>query len=307
MRVAIVLDAGLVPGWSETWVKLCQSNSVEFKTFDSYDHDFIDRLVEYNPDRTLWRSAQRPVYKFKDEIQRQVLDKSNLQIVPNWRTHWLYDHKIRQSYLFKLFDIPHPKTTIFFDEDMALKFVKTAQYPFVVKSDGGAGSKSFRFVERKRYARQLVERAFHREGKWTGREYENNILYAQEYIKTPFVWRIAVFKDKAAFGYKAMNKPGTLTASGQGIREYPDVPSELFNMARGINRQFKWDWCMYDIVWSEKHEKYLVLEITDTCGAHGSAGRKDTYYRQGRRWVPREENISPQEIVFNLFVLEDIQ
>ena len=66
-----------------------------------------------------------------------------------------------------------------------------------------------------------------------------------------------------------------------------------------------WDWAFYDIIWSKKYGRYLVLEITDTCNDNGPVGRSLTYYRENDEWVAKKENPSPQEIIFKLFILED--
>ena len=308
MKIAIVTDTVLEPRSSVDWKKLCEANKLEYREFDSYDPRFIDELLEYNPQRTLWRSGNSPPKKFKDEAQRQFLDRAGLRIVPNWKTHYLYDHKIRQSYLFRYHNIPHPKTWIFFKESYASDFVENAEYPFVVKADSGAGSKSFVFVGSKEKARELVHGTFKKKGKWAGREYESKVLYVQEYIPIKGVWRIGMFKDNVAYGYFAKVKPGTKKASGQGLIDYTAlVPQEVFSMAMRINRRMGWDWMLYDIIWSTKYKKYLILEITDTCGHHGNSERKLTHYRKGDVWIPKEERTPIQELVFRLFVLEDMQ
>ena len=186
-----------------------------------------------------------------------------------------------------------------------MKYIKKAVYPFVVKADAGAGSLSFRMVMDKWEAEEMVERIFDKEGKWTGREYENAVLYAQEYIPATGIWRVCMFKDQIAYGFYQENKPGTLKASNQGFTIYNNVPEELLELTRKINARLGWDWSMYDLIWSEKRGRWLVLEITDTSGPLGPAGRKLTYYRERKRWISRKECLSPAEIIFNLFVLEE--
>ena len=292
--------------WAVQWEKMCIANDIEYRLFDSFDPDFIDKLLAYEPDRTLWRSIGNTAMKFKDEGQRQLLDIAGLRVVPNWNTHYLYDHKIRQSYLFKLVGIPHPETKVFFNEPYALKYIEETEYPFVVKSDGGAGGKSFRFIENKEQGLEIVDAIFHRKGKWTGREWERKVLYAQEYIPAPGVYRIWMFKDKEAIGHFVNNAEGTLKASGHGRISYPEVPKELFKMTMKINQGLRFDWCMYDIIWSKKHKKYLVLEITDTIVDRDRKNRKLTYFREGDKWVARKEVFSAPEHIFNLFVLEEM-
>lgn len=292
--------------WAEKWKELSIDNGFEYRMFDSFDPNFIDKLLDYNPWRALWRSIGDPLMKFKDEGQRQLLDIAGLRVVPNWKTHYLYDHKIRQSYLFKLRDIPHPETKVFFNEPYALEYINEAMYPFVVKADGGAGGKSFQLIENKEQALDLVCEIFQRKGKWTGREYESCIFYTQEYIPAPGVWRIWMFKDKVATGHFVNNAEGTLKASGRGRISYPEFPIELFKMTMEINNSLQLDWCMYDIIWSKKHKKFLILEITDTIVDRDRENRTTTYYRKEEEWIPEEKIESPPETIFNLFVLEEV-
>jgi len=205
-----------------------------------------------------------------------------------------------------LFNIPHPETKAFFSESHALKYIEKAEYPFVIKADGGAGGRSFRFIETKEQALRRINDAFQGEGRSTGREHEKNILYIQEYIPAPEIWRIGIFKNKVAFGFIQKTNPETRVASWRDIRTYPPVPTELLDMALNINLRMKWNWMMFDLIWSEKHKRYLVIEITDTCDAGSPAGRNLTYYREKYEWVPREEAPPPQEIVFRLFILEGV-
>lgn len=305
MKVAIVDHLPIEPGWDTDWVNLCITSSIEHKRFDSFDPDFIDDLLAYDPNRVLWRSVNIPHKKIKDEMQRQFLDKTELRVVPNWKTHYLYDHKIRQTYLFNLYGIPHPETKIFFNEAYALEYIEKAKYPFVVKADGGAGSKSFRFIETKDQALVRIKEAFGGSGRITGREHEKNILYVQEYIPASGIWRICMFKNKIAYSFYQANRPGTKVASNQNIVSFPTTPIELLDMAQSINYGMDWDWAFYDMIWSKKYGRYLVLEITDTCGPVWSVKRKLTYYRENDEWMAKHENSSPQEIIFKLFVLED--
>lgn len=303
MKVAVVIDTVIKPEWSGDWCRLCEENSIEYKKFDSYATNFIDRLIRYSPDYILWRSGNGPLVKFKDEAQRKTLDMSGLRVLPSWTTHHVYDHKIRQSYLFNLYKINHPKTRIFYDKPRAIQFIKRAKYPFVVKADSGAGSKSFRFIELLEDAEKIVENIFDKKGKWAGREYESKIFYVQRYIKTPGIFRVCMFKDVIAYGYNMKNKPNTLTASTVGTPKYIDIPKVLLDMTKDINRRMNWDWMFYDIIFDKVKNKHVILEITDTCGAGNSGARKKTYYFKDGNWTSKRESLSPQEIIFNLFIL----
>jgi len=306
MKIAIVKDTVVRKKflWHDTWIRMCEENGIDYQVFDSFKPDFIDRLVEYKPDKVLWRSGNSPHMKFKDETQRQILDTLNFRVIPNWRTHWVYDHKIRQTYLFKKHKIPVPETHVFFKEKAVMNFTKRAEYPFVIKADGGAGSKSTRFVEDRTTAVDIIRNTFRRQGKWTGREYEHHVTYIQEYIPIKFVWRVCIIKNDVIWGYKTMVKPGTIKASSQGIREFVSLPENVIKFTEKVNRKLRLDWGIFDFIWSKKHRRYMALEVCDTCGP-GYKDRGLTYYKKGNKWVSKEDNSLMERLIFNEFILKD--
>ena len=304
MKIAIVRDTAPTNRWADTWKALAEKNSIEYREFDSNIDAFLDSVIAYNPNKILWRSGNFVISKFKDEAYRLLLDKTKIQVVSNWNTHWLFDHKIRQTCLFKLHNIPHPETHIYFTEKEAMDSLKTVEYPFVIKADGGAGSKSIRFVEDKETGMDIIGNAFRRQGKWTGHEYENHVIYAQEYLPIKYIWRVSIFKNKLAWGVKQSVKPGTIKASNQGLYEFPPVPNVLLNLVLRIGKKLKWDWGMCDFAWNEKHKQWQILEVCDTCG-RPHMKRELTYYKMGSKWISKKENTSAQELIFRLFVLEE--
>jgi len=307
MKIAIVRDTVPKNVWAVYWEQACKDKKLDYKKFNSRDPDFMSQILKYQPDRVLWRSGNSPRNKIKDEPQRYLLEQNGLRIVPNWKTHWPYDHKVRETYLFNLHKIPHHKTTIFWQEEDAREYVKKAEYPFVIKADGGAGSKSFKFIESKKQAKKMIEQSFQGPGCFTGRGREKYILYTQEYVKIDFVWRVIVMKDEIGMGYKANFRPGTLKASGQGFLTHVLPPRKLFTMARNINIKLGFDWMAYDIVWNDKAKEYQVLEMCDTVGQTGHGGRSETLYYRSGRWYARKETKKIQEYVFKLFVLDEMK
>ena len=224
--------------------------------------------------------------------------------MPNWNVHKLYESKIFQSYLFKSQGYPHPETRIFFDKNNALQAIEEVKYPFIVKSSAGAGSASFRFIENKEQARYQIEENF-----GIGLQYhgsgrrEKGVFYMQEYIQAPGIYRIVMIGDDIGYSFYQTNKPGTKIASSQGYDSYPPTPIELLDISSKINREMNWQYMMYDYIYSEEKKKWLILELTDTCGRGHSAKRKITHCLIGHKWKNIESNISPQEIIFRKYIL----
>jgi glutathione synthase/RimK-type ligase-like ATP-grasp enzyme len=241
--------------------------------------------------------------KEKDNMQRQFLEGYGLKLVPDWNVHRFYDNKVLQTYTYQSENIPHPETHIFYSQLEAGDYLqKLKTYPIVIKANAGAGSKSTRFCNNFIEAITQLRECFD-----IGLEYqigkrEKGFFYCQEYIKAPGIFRIVMIGDDIAYSFYQSNKPGTLIASSQGYDSYPDTPPELLALCRHINYKMNWQYMMYDLIWSEEKNQWFILEVTDTCGQGHSAKRKYTHYFENGKWIDREENTSPQELIFNSII-----
>lgn len=241
--------------------------------------------------------------KDKDNIQRQFLGEVvKLHLVPNWNLHKYYDNKVFQTYLFQKENVPHPETQVFYCKAEAREHIQTCEYPFVVKSNAGAGSKGTRFCFNIEEAEKQLDECFGEGIEYGTGHRESGLFYKQRYIKAPGIFRIVIIGD-IGYSFYQSNRPGTLIASSQGFDSYPDTPIELLNLSRKINLKMGWQYCMYDWIWDEMNEKWLVLEITDTCGQGHSAKRAYTYYFKDGGWEKRTENTTPQELIFRTQIL----
>lgn len=310
MKIAIVEDSGYGHrrrhSWSKTWITLCNKFQIENRIFDSESEGFLLSIISYRPDKVLWRSGHYSLEtKIKDEWQRQTLDRqSNIRVIPNWNTHYFYDHKVLQTYLFQIHKIPHPKTYIFFKKDGADEFLRKTDYPIVVKADAGAGSYSTRFPNTYKEGVKQLEENFSIGLRYCMERREKNIFYVQEYVPAPGIFRIVMIGNNIGYSFYQSNKPGTKIASSQGYDSYPPTPVELLDLSAKINREMGWDYMMYDYIWKESTKQWLILELTDTCGPGHSSKRIITHYFKDGKWMNMKSNTSPPELIFNKYVLE---
>ena len=96
---------------------------------------------------------------------------------PNQQTAWLYDDKIRQSYLLSEMGFPFAKSWIFYDLDSALAWIETADFPLVYKLKAGAGSGNVLLLRTKKQAAHLAKRMFESQGVDSSRLPDRSSLY----------------------------------------------------------------------------------------------------------------------------------
>jgi len=306
MKIAIVEDSGCIEKvWSNDWELLCQQNEIEYRIFNSFLDRFIPDILDYSPDIVFWRSGHMFRAEEKDNMQRQFLEGHGLLLIPDWNVHRFYDNKVYQTYTFQSENIPHPETHIFYSQLEAVKYLqKLKKYPIVIKANAGAGSYSTRFCNNFIESIPQLDECFGIGLEYQTGEREKGLFYCQEYISAPGIFRIVMIGDDIAYSFYQSNKPGTLIASSQGYDSYPDTPPELLTLCRHINYKMNWQYMMYDLIWCEDRKQWFILEITDTCGQGHSASRKITHYFEDGKWVNKEENTSPQELIFRKYVLK---
>lgn len=250
------------------YMKILDYNKINYDLVE-YDDLFLERLDE--ADYFIFR------LNFYDDNKRlgftliDLIDKYlGVKSYPTSNQIYTYDDKIRQKLLLDKFQIPRIDTNIFFDKAAAMDFVETAEYPFIFKLKGGAGSMNVMLIESKRqaklYVRQMFgdgispERSFlpgtlRREyfdlkrevRRFLGDGYrrikgydhnptyniEKNYFYAQKFLpQNDFDIRITVIDGKA-FAFRRFNRPGDFRASGSGEIDYDQkaIPKECITQS----------------------------------------------------------------------------
>ena len=156
IKIAIQPDKGY---YSDRWIEYCEHKNYCYKLVDCYKSDIIEQLQGCT--HFLWNIQ---FFKMKDMLfAKQLLysiENLGIKVFPNFHTMWHYDDKIGQKYLLESIGAPFVKTTIFYDKNQALEWVKNASYPFVFKLTGGASSKNVKLVKSRITAERLIKKAF---------------------------------------------------------------------------------------------------------------------------------------------------
>lgn len=147
------------PGWNKRWIEYCREREIPHKVVNGYASDIIDQLRGCRA--FLWRFHHASA---ADEIvARPVLNAAfemGLHVFPDISTHWHYDDKVAQKYLFDALEIPTPRAWVFVDESAALKFVNGCDLPVVAKLRSGSSSHNVKLLETRGQAVMYVRRMF---------------------------------------------------------------------------------------------------------------------------------------------------
>lgn len=259
MKIGIA-KSGL--GFTQEWIKYCESNGISYKLVDCFESDIIHQLKDC--DGFMW---QHDLLQTKDNLVAKrlltALEHSGKICFPSILENWHYDDKLAQKYLLEAIDAPLVPTYIFYDKDEALNWIDNSSFPKVFKLNGGAGSINVKLIKTKKEAYRLASKAFGKGFDPVSKSYflkesyrkyktgelnflslgksiyryfkptqavkgfidtkQKNYMYFQDYIPgNNFDIRLVVLNKSKAFGLKRYNRKDDFRASGSGDFDFLD-------------------------------------------------------------------------------------
>lgn len=167
----------------------------------------------------------------------ELFDTMGKQTFPSYHTYKCVQDKIKQNALFDLFQIPHPKTRIYYGRRQQAAIGDHFKFPFIAKIPRGSA----------------LGRGVHLIGNDEElRVYLNltHIALIQEYLPTDRDIRVVVIGNKVAHAYWRVATEGefrTNVAVG-GTVSLEQVPPMALNLARHTARSCRWDDVGIDIL-----------------------------------------------------------
>jgi len=178
-------------------------------------------------ERELIRDAE--IILFPTANYAQFFTTMGKRIFPSLETHLYSDDKIRQTTLFYMLGIPHPRTRIFYHLHHT-DILKGFKFPFVAKlprlSARGRGVfKIHSSVELEKYL-DLTR-----------------IAYIQEYLPHERDLRVVLINYQPVIAYWRVSKPGDFRTNlfQGGKMDFNDIPVEAVKMAREVAIKCKFD------------------------------------------------------------------
>lgn len=145
----------------ERFMMLLEKNGVEVIRLDPSTPDFLERVAGVDL-FIYWPHHNTNDKTIVDSLLPVIEQDLKVPTLPNQRTRWHFDDKVRQGYLAQACDLPLARTWTFWDRQSALDWLGQADFPLVFKLKGGASSRSVILVRGLAHATKLVNRMFRR-------------------------------------------------------------------------------------------------------------------------------------------------
>lgn len=147
--------------YSDKWAEFLRARGVEVRLLDLLAPDALNQARGCHG--VMWRWTHTPQHKQSaPHIMYTIERYLGIPVLPDNQTSWHYDEKIAQLYLLQAMGVPMPQTWLFWNQEEALTWAKTAPYPLVFKLSSGAGSSNVLKVNTEAEATGLIKKAFRR-------------------------------------------------------------------------------------------------------------------------------------------------
>lgn len=210
---------------------------------------------DYNThEADLIRSADKIYYP--TTFYAELFDAMGKKTFPSYHTYKCVQDKIKQTALFDLLEIPHPRTRVFYGKRQKNTICDHFEFPFIAKIPrGSAMGRGVYLVQNQNDLLKYCDLS--------------SPAYIQEYLPARQDIRVVIIGNSVAHAYWRIAPPGEFrsnVALGATVSLDP-VPQNVLDLALNAARECRWDDVGIDIV--EHDGKLYVLEANMKYGKEG--------------------------------------
>jgi ribosomal protein S6--L-glutamate ligase len=210
---------------------------------------------DYGPEAADMIRRAAKIY-YPTTFYADLFDAAGKKTFPSYHTYKCVQDKIKQTALFELLAIPHPRTRVFYGRRREAAILEKFDYPFVAKIPrGSAMGRGVFLVRNREHLADYLEKA--------------PVAYVQEYLAADRDMRIVVIGSRVVHAYWRVSPPGEFrsnVAVGATVSLDP-VPREAQGLALKTARSCGWDDVGIDII--SNNGRLYVLEANMKYGKEG--------------------------------------
>lgn len=198
------------------------------------------------------------------------------QTFPSVNCYRFLGDKLKQTALFRLLKVPHPRTRVYYGDKQKERIA--ADFPFPLVGKRAFRSSRGRHVFLIRYPSELT---------W----YNNNFnpAYIQEYLAGDRELRVVVLNHRVVWGSWRVSPPGDFRCTVPLGPHLPEeaVPTEALSLAKQIARSGKFSDVAVDMLFDGS--RFWVLELNFRYGIKGWPGHLEDRLKVITAMIEREE------------------
>ena len=230
---------------------------------------------DYSPrEAALIRQANKIYYP--TTFYADLFDTIGKPTFPSYHTYKCVQDKIKQTALFELLDLPHPRTRVFYGKRQKKSILNHFTFPFIAKIPRGSALGSGVYL-------------IHNDAELRDYLAQVSPAYIQEYLPIDRDIRVVVIGSRLVHAYWRIAPPNEYRSNlAVGGRICLDaVPEGARNLALQIARTCCWDDVGIDIC--EHNGRFYVLEANMKYGKEGFREAGLDYHRLMESMIANEE------------------
>jgi glutathione synthase/RimK-type ligase-like ATP-grasp enzyme len=232
-------------------------NKIETVTYHwNNDKDRFIKEVKRKKVDILIGNIPATAYETFRQIAREL---PNVQFIPSLDTQFSNKSKENVTRFAWKYDIPIPKTYIFYDKNKAENFINKTSFPKIIKKSYGPSNYGGYFVHKVDSAQEahnlLAQKKYHP-------------VYMQDFVPMDADVRVMLIGHKPVCAFWRRPPEGDwLTNTSQGgTMDYMDVPKELLDLAVQVSKSANAEYWACDIAVGTDG-KYRILECATAFAA----------------------------------------
>lgn len=311
-RVGIVQDYGPYPSWTR-YARFLEKNSFPYGIYAIQRQDWLEKAGDFDVIVGVISNASFHL----EEIRRKyyVLETLLKKVCfPSMQDTCLYEDKILEAHLSKIYGIPFVPTYVSHEKEDALRMIESLEYPVISKVNPSSSSVGVELIRSQAQARNIVNQVFSNNGRKIHIVYsrQKNYIYFQQFIPNDgYDLRVIVVGNRV-FGYYRKAPKDDFRASGMHHEEKRSLPAEAMKIARKVNQAVKSPQLVVDMLHGQDGNYYIneyspicQMSTLDQLQVDGVPGAyvfddEDTYhFEPGSYWV---HELALKEFFLNFYL-----
>ncbi|MGD9410716.1 MAG: ATP-grasp domain-containing protein [Desulfobacterales bacterium] len=220
------------------------------------------RTLGIRPNFSDYSSREAELIRRADKIYyptafyADIFDAMGKATFPSYHTYNFVQDKIKQTALFDLLDLPHPRTRVFYGNRQKKSIIDHFTFPFIAKIPrGSALGRGVYLIDNEKELRNYLELA--------------SPAYIQEYLPIDRDIRVVVIGRRIVHAYWRIAPPDEFRSNVAvgGRISLKAIPEEARDLALHVAHSCRWDDVGIDICEHKRH--FYVLEANMKYGKQG--------------------------------------
>lgn len=219
------------------------------------DKDRLIKEIKRKKIEILIGNIPATAYETFKEIAKEL---PNVRFVPSIESQFANKSKENVTRFCEKYNISHPHTKIFYDIEKGIEYLKTCEYPKIIKRSYGASNYGGYYVHKVDDAQEAISLM---------QEKKYNPIYVQNCIPLKGDIRVMLIGHKPVCAFWRYAGEGmwiTNTSQG-GTMSYDDVPMGALELAVQASKSAKAEYWACDI--AEHNGKFYILECATAFAA----------------------------------------